>query len=459
MVYPGAGIANSTGSAWGTSYGTTGVNSVMLRDANQNTDINNIDFGYSTFATAAGTTTLTVASPYYIYFTGATTQTLVMPVTSTLALGWSYHIANNSTGNITVNSSGANLIGTILPGTTIHITCIDTAVTTAAGWDYGFTDFSTATGTGSVVLSSSPTITGTIGLSGTNLSAAAWTTAGIAIKQAATTYTDTSSTGTVADVRINNFAAQTLAASSTTTVTSFYGTYFTNPVAGTNVTATLTYAVGMDSLSVVGNASIGGTTSTLGFGSAISSGIITIGGASGTGSITLGRSTLSQTTNIQAAATASGSTKTINLGTAGLSGSTTAISIGSAVSGATTTLTLNGTVTSSSLADAVGYKGLPPSAQTQGSAITLALTDMGKIVPNTLGGWVIPANGSVAFPVGSTVIVYNDSAANQTISITTDTMYLAGTATTGSRTLAQRGLATLVKVASTTWVASGAGVT
>ena len=162
-VYPGAGIANSTGSAWGTSYGTSGTNSVVLRDTNLNLlTVNNIDYGFSTTATAAGTTTLDVASPYYIYFTGTTTQTVVMPVTSTLALGWSYHIANNSTGNITVNSSGGNLIGTILPGTTFHITCIDTAVTTAAGWDFGFTDFGTATGTGSVVLSASPTFTGTV---------------------------------------------------------------------------------------------------------------------------------------------------------------------------------------------------------------------------------------------------------------------------------------------------------
>jgi hypothetical protein len=116
-----------------------------------------------------------------------------------------------------------------------------------------------------------------------------------------------------------------------------------------------------------------------------------------------------------------------------------------------------GGITSAALVDAVGYKGLPQNSQT--ASYTLALTDMGKMVNTTTGGVVIPANSSVAFPTGSTVIVYNNSASNQTISITTDTIYLAGTATTGSRTLAQRGLATLVKVASTTWVASGAGVT
>jgi len=113
---------------------------------------------FTTTATATATTTLTNASTYYQYFTGTLTQTVVMPVTSTLSAGWSFHICNNSTGNITVNSSGANLIGTIIPGTTIHITCIDTTVTTAAGWDFGFTDFGTITGTGANVLATSPTL-------------------------------------------------------------------------------------------------------------------------------------------------------------------------------------------------------------------------------------------------------------------------------------------------------------
>ena len=115
-----------------------------------------------------------------------------------------------------------------------------------------------------------------------------------------------------------------------------------------------------------------------------------------------------------------------------------------------------GAITSSDLADAVGYKGLPQNSRT--AAYTLALSDMGKHISITTGGVVIPANGSMAFPVGATIVVYNNSASNQTISITTDTLRQAGTANTGSRTLAQYGLATLVKVTSTTWVISGAGI-
>ena len=74
---------------------------------------------------------------------------------------------------------------------------------------------------------------------------------------------------------------------------------------------------------------------------------IIIGNTAQTGTITLGQSTGNQTTNIQAGATASGSTKIVNIGTAGVSGSTTAINIGSAVSGATSTTTLSGLVVNS----------------------------------------------------------------------------------------------------------------
>ena len=116
-------------------------------------------FSYTTTPTAAGTTTLTSASNYLQYFTGVTTQTVVMPVTSTLSLGWNYQIINNSTGNLTVNSSGGNLIVTVLPATAVTITVILTSGTTAASWNAEFTGFTTVTGTGANVLGTSPTIT------------------------------------------------------------------------------------------------------------------------------------------------------------------------------------------------------------------------------------------------------------------------------------------------------------
>jgi len=121
--------------------------------------IDNIKMGYSTTATAAGTTTLTAASNYRQFFTGSTTQTIVLPVTSTLVTGIAYEIENNSTGLLTVNSSGGNLVGTIPAGVCAHAVCIGTTLTTAADWDWDYISTSTITGTGANVLATSPTLT------------------------------------------------------------------------------------------------------------------------------------------------------------------------------------------------------------------------------------------------------------------------------------------------------------
>ena len=120
--------------------------------------IDNIKMGYSTTATAAGTTTLTVASNYRQFFTGSTTQTVVLPVTSTLVTGIAYEIENNSTGTLTVNSSGGNLVGTIPSGVCAHAVCIGTTLTTAADWDWDYISNTSITGTGSAVLATSPTL-------------------------------------------------------------------------------------------------------------------------------------------------------------------------------------------------------------------------------------------------------------------------------------------------------------
>jgi hypothetical protein len=121
--------------------------------------INNIKMGYTTTATAAGTTTLTVLSNYRQFFTGTLAQTIVLPVTSTLVTGMAYEIENNSTGLLTVNSSGGNLVGTIPAGVCAHAVCIGTTLTTAADWDWDYISTTTITGTGANVLGTSPTIT------------------------------------------------------------------------------------------------------------------------------------------------------------------------------------------------------------------------------------------------------------------------------------------------------------
>jgi hypothetical protein len=124
--------------------------------------------GFTTTATATGTTVFTNTSSQFQVFTGTLNQTITLPVTSTLGTGWSFHIANNSTGTLTVNSSGGNIVISIIAGVTAMVTCIGTTLTTAADWEAGYTDFQTITGTGANVLATGPTITaaalnGTVG--------------------------------------------------------------------------------------------------------------------------------------------------------------------------------------------------------------------------------------------------------------------------------------------------------
>jgi len=145
------GTVSSLASAIAIADGGTGATSAPAAMANL--------MGYTSTATAAGTTTLTNASSYYQQFTGSTTQTVVLPVTSTLTTGWTFHIVNNSSGVLTVNSSGSNLVITVPSGTTAMVTCIATAGTTAADWESGITDFSTYTGSGNVVMNTSPVLT------------------------------------------------------------------------------------------------------------------------------------------------------------------------------------------------------------------------------------------------------------------------------------------------------------
>jgi hypothetical protein len=101
----------------------------------------------------------------------------------------------------------------------------------------------------------------------------------------------------------------------------------------------------------------------------------------------------------------------------------------------------------------------------QSAAYTLVLADAGLHIlhpsaDTTARTWTIPANASVAFPIGAAVTFVNQNGAGViTIAITSDTMRLAGAGTTGSRTLAANGIATALKITATEWIISGTGLT
>ena len=110
----------------------------------------------------------------------------------------------------------------------------------------------------------------------------------------------------------------------------------------------------------------------------------------------------------------------------------------------------------------VGYREAPRNAQT--GNYTLVLADRGKSVvmgdgTATALTATIPANSAVAFPIGTVIIFVNLNTVGLSIAITTDTLTLANSTTTGTRTLARNGLATCVKINTTSWLISGAGLT
>jgi hypothetical protein len=108
----------------------------------------------------------------------------------------------------------------------------------------------------------------------------------------------------------------------------------------------------------------------------------------------------------------------------------------------------------------IGFRGEPRNRQD--ANYTLVLADAGKsVVAFGAGGhtWTIPANASVAYPIGTVITFWNAATLSVSIAITTDTMYLSPGGTTGTRTLAQWGTARLLKVDSTLWTISGTGLT
>ena len=121
--------------------------------------IDNIKIGYTSTATAAGTTTLTNSSNYLQFFTGTTTQTVTLPVATTMVAGQGFEVHNNSTGIVTVQTSGANSLVAVNGGQTVLVTCVNpSGGTGTASWDYDVTGASVSTGSGSLVYATSPTL-------------------------------------------------------------------------------------------------------------------------------------------------------------------------------------------------------------------------------------------------------------------------------------------------------------
>ena len=129
--------------------------------------------------------------------------------------------------------------------------------------------------------------------------------------------------------------------------------------------------------------------------------------------------------------------------------------LGTPTSGTLSGCTVDGT-------DAVGFRNIPQNSQS--ADYTLVLADSGKHIFHPVGDnnartFTIPANSSVAYPIGTALTFINMAVADVTIAINTDTLTLSPDGTAGSRTLATNGSATCVKITSTEWLITGSGLT
>lgn len=120
----------------------------------------------------------------------------------------------------------------------------------------------------------------------------------------------------------------------------------------------------------------------------------------------------------------------------------------------------NLTVPDDAASTEVGYMNLPQNSQS--ADYTAVIADRGKhlyhpVADDNPRTFTIPANSSVAYAIGTAITFINDQN-TLTIAITSDTLVWAEDGSTGSRTLAENGMATAIKVTSTRWIISGTGL-
>jgi len=114
---------------------SSGANSVVLRDANQNIAVNAVDDAYINVAAAGTTTTLTVASARRYTVTGSGGQTFQLPNATTLVNGAIFEFDNNqSSGAITVNNNSGTLVVSVPSGGIVRVDLLSNAIA-AGSWD------------------------------------------------------------------------------------------------------------------------------------------------------------------------------------------------------------------------------------------------------------------------------------------------------------------------------------
>jgi hypothetical protein len=125
-----------------------------------------------------------------------------------------------------------------------------------------------------------------------------------------------------------------------------------------------------------------------------------------------------------------------------------------------TATALNITPSSTPASNAAGYLGLPQDVRN--ASYTAVIGDAGDFLYHTDGSaytWTIPPNGSVPFSVGTVITLVNDGSGVITLAGGSGvTLVWSPSGTTGSRSLAQYALVTVMQVAANRWFVTGTGL-
>jgi hypothetical protein len=141
---------------------------------------------------------------------------------------------------------------------------------------------------------------------------------------------------------------------------------------------------------------------------------------------TLGNATSAGTINVGTGATVSGSTKAVNIGTAGASGSTTNIAIGSSVAGSGVNVTVNGVLTTTGATQTIS-NGTGATTTNIGTGATISgSTKAVNIGTNGVAGST--TNIAIGSGFGTSTTVLNGSTVGVTLAADTNTTGLATTA-------------------------------
>ena len=127
----------------------------------------------------------------------------------------------------------------------------------------------------------------------------------------------------------------------------------------------------------------------------------------------------------------------------------------------TLTVTANTTVTLPTTGT-LGYQNIPQNSQS--AAYTTVAADAGKCIFHPASDanartFTIDSNANVPYAIGTVIQFINMTSQVVTIAITSDTLTWAQGGGSGSRTLAQWGVANVVKIATTQWLLTGTNVT